>query len=253
MEAASLETTTRTAARSERGGRPRNEDSCAYAVSGDRGAWIVADGLGGMAGGDLASGFAAEYIKTRAAELADFGEASLLRLLAEANRALACEQRRRKMERGMRTTVVAAFAEGGVFSAVHLGDSRLYYFRGGEILHQSRDHSMSQAAVDLGEIAPQDIRFHEDRSRVLRVLGNDGDPRVDTPLFTEGIKPGDAFLLCSDGFWEPVFEHEMAACLKRAGDPQGWLDAMLCILRGRQTDSSDNYTAVCCMAGGGQA
>jgi serine/threonine protein phosphatase PrpC len=240
---------TLTAAFSDKGGRPHNEDSYQWFLSGKRGVWVVADGLGGMSGGELASGFITQYIKTFAPSLKDFGEETLLVLFNDANKALIEEQEKQKMRNGMRTTAVTAFIENGRIISVHFGDSRFYYFRRGELLFQSRDHSMSQVAVDLGEIDLKDIRFHEDRSRVLKVLGNGEVLQIRTPSYTETVAPGDAFILCTDGFWELIYEEEMTACLQRSATTEDWLANMLDILRSRLDAGSDNYTAVCCIMG----
>ncbi|MDR1532977.1 MAG: serine/threonine-protein phosphatase [Clostridiales bacterium] len=251
-----------TAAFSDKGGRPNNEDSfvCAADMRGLNfrrdAVWAVADGLGGMVGGELASSFVTEYIKRHALLLDNFSGEALLQLMNSANQALLTEQERRQARRGMRTTVAAAFMEKGVLTAIHFGDSRFYYFRENKLFYQSRDHSMSQVAVDLGEITPADIRFHEDRSRVLKVLGNDEVLQTKAPIFKETVRPGDAFMLCTDGFWELILEEEMTACLRRSlpvrtpvlEAPQIWLDGMLGVLRPRLKPCSDNYTAVCCMA-----
>jgi serine/threonine protein phosphatase PrpC len=236
-----------TSAYSDKGGRLNNEDSHGCRRDGRSGVWVVADGLGGMAGGELASGFIVEYIKSSAPGLKDFKHDSLLQMMRDANRALVGEQAKREMRRGMRTTVVAAFWDKPTLTSMHFGDSRFYYFRQNELIHQSRDHSMSQVAVDLGEIELKDIRFHEDRSSVLKVLGCDEALQTKTPAFAKKTVPGDAFMLCTDGFWELIYEEEMAASLRSSGSPQIWLDNMLGILRKRLTASSDNYTAVCCM------
>jgi len=247
--------TAATAARSDKGGRPHNEDSEYFGARYGRGAWAVADGLGGMAGGELASAFVTGYIRDNVFDLRDFKEKSLLELLNGANAALSEEQERRGMRHGMRTTLVTAFMEDGTVTSVHFGDSRFYYFRDGGVLHQSRDDSMSQVAVDLGEIRLKDIRFHEDRSTVLKVLGSGEALRTRTPAFTVKAEPGDAFMLCTDGFWELVYEEEMIDALDQAREKAAsrdgladiWLENMLGVLRGRLTEKSDNYTAVCCV------
>ena len=97
-------------------------------------------------------------------------------------------------------------------------------------------------AVLLGEITPDQIRFHEDRGRILRALGQEGDLRPETGEQT--LPPGrHAFLLCSDGFWEYVLEQEMEEDLRAAADPQGWLDAMRGRLSRRTPPDNDNNTA----------
>lgn len=94
----------------------------------------------------------------------------------------------------------------------------------------------------LGEITPDQIRFHEDRSRVLRALGQDGELKVD--IREERLSPGrHAFLLCSDGFWEYVLEQEMVDDLAAAASPEEWLDKMRARLIARAPEDNDNNTA----------
>lgn len=116
----------------------------------------------------------------------------------------------------MKTTMVFLAPEGGKAMWMHVGDSRLYHFQ-----HQ--------------------IRFHADRNQVLRALGAE-DAQATVSPETE-IAPGDAFLLCTDGFWEFVYEEEMEQILAEAKDPQAWLDGMLQLLKKRIHQNTDNYTA----------
>ena len=142
----------------------------------------------------------------------------------------------------MKTTLVFLYIEDGCARWMHIGDSRLYHFSGGHLQSQTMDHSVSQMAVLMGEITPQEIRFHEDRNRVLRALGGDNaKPDVSAPVILTG--GNDAFLLCTDGFWEYVYEEEMEKTLQNAKTPQEWLKSMETILRTRTPADSDNFTA----------
>ena len=99
-----------------------------------------------------------------------------------------------------------------------------------------------QIAVLLGQIAPEQIRFHEDRSRIYRALGQDEATQVDAG--EEALSPGKhQFLLCSDGFWEYILEGEMEGQLKASATPQEWLDRMCSLLRERVPDNNDNNSA----------
>ena len=112
----------------------------------------------------------------------------------------------------------------------------------GNLLWQTKDHSSSQIAVLLGQIVPEQIRFHEDRSRIYRALGQDEDTQVDAG--EEALSPGKhQFLLCSDGFWEYILEGEMEGQLKASATPQEWLDRMCSLLRERVPDNHDNNSA----------
>ena len=109
-------------------------------------------------------------------------------------------------------------------------------------MSQTRDHSASQIAVMLGSITEREIRFHEDRNRVYRALGQDGELKVDTHF--EPLAPGrHAFLLCTDGFWEYVYESEMAQTLREASGPADWLERMRALHAQRTPQDNDNNTA----------
>ena len=143
----------------------------------------------------------------------------------------------------MKTTAVALVLAEGAAGWAHAGDSRLYWFRDGKLAFQTRDHSASQIAVALGDITVDQIRFHEDRNRVLRALGQEGSLNVETGGEAP-LGPGrHAFLLCTDGFWEYVLEREMEADLAVASTPGQWLERMRARLEERVSGSNDNHTA----------
>ena len=219
------------------GGRPCNEDTVVIKTLGeDRLCAVLADGLGGHGGGKTASSAAAELITegwagsgapNRLYELVCAANGRVLSLQTPA-----CQ---------LKTTVVALAVEDGCFHWAYAGDSRLYHFADGHLVWQTRDHSASQIAVLLGQITPEQIRFHEDRSRIFRALGQQGtEPDVGQTPLTPGRH---AFLLCSDGFWEYVYENEMEQALAEAASPQDWLDRMRTLLEGRTPPDNDNNTA----------
>ena len=227
-----------TASYTDTGGRAANEDSTRQARLGeDRLCLVVADGLGGHGGGAQASAAAADTI-CRAWK----GEAdpeNLKRLIQMGHEAVTAIQTPRC---AMKSTVVALEIAGSRAVWAHVGDSRLYHFADGRLVFQTKDHSASQIAVYMGEITVEQIRFHEDRNRVLRALGQDDVPTVE--VGEEILRPGrHAFLLCSDGFWEYVLENEMAADLAAAADPLDWLVRMRSRLISRVPADNDNNTA----------
>ena len=220
------------------GGRARNEDTVRYAArGGDALCLVLADGLGGHGGGELASAAAAESICRGWDGTAD----------AEALKALVLEANRRVLaiqtpQCAMKTTVAVLTLAGERAVWAHAGDSRLYYFQDGKLAFQTRDHSAAQLGVLLGDITPDQIRFHEDRSRVLRALGQDDELAVETGERELGGGKH-AFLLCSDGFWEYVLEPEMEEDLAKAAGPEDWLGRMRWRLKNRVPEDNDNNTA----------
>lgn len=230
----------RIAAFTDIGGRSNNDDTVATRQK-DGSSWVfVGDGLGGYAGGQMASEAAAKAVMEQSHRGSLLIESRLLEAAESANKAVRAVQEAKKGN--MKTTLVFLTIEDGRAKWMHIGDSRLYHFRGGRLLTQTIDHSVSQMAVLMGEITPQQIRFHEDRNRVLRALGSDSvKPEISqTVMLTEGE---DAFLLCTDGFWEYVYEEEMEELLRRSENPEQWLAEMKKILLTRIPEDNDNFTA----------
>lgn len=226
-----------------RGGRDNNEDSLRYYYqSGPEGCWVVADGLGGHAAGEVASAIATEAIVERFCRNPLLSADNIRECFREALNRILSRQETEPRLKSMRTTAVALFTDGESLMWAHTGDSRLYYFRSGKLLFQTKDHSVSQACANAGEITQDQIRFHEDRGRLLKVLGTDENLKVElsAPLHPER---GDAFLLCTDGFWEYVLESEMETDLGNADSPRDWLNRMVQRLLCRAGEDNDNYSA----------
>ena len=234
----------RTATLSHTGGRAYNEDACGHRD----GCWVLADGLGGHGGGEVASRIAVDTVLSTLAPMrAPIGvpsAADLAEAIAAANRAVqAGQQTDPRLER-MRTTLVVLASDGREALWAHVGDSRLYHFRDGRVRFQTADHSVPQVMVKAGEIRPAEIRFHEDRNRLLRTLGNPDEARptlAETPM---PLQAGDVFLLCTDGFWEYVTEAEMEVTLAKTAAPDQWLQAMTVRLLGRAPPNHDNFSAI---------
>ncbi len=230
----------RTACLSNQGGRSRNDDTAAVFRNGGCVRVFVGDGLGGYAGGQQASQSAARALEEEARRGSLLTDERLTEAAAQANRAV--RQLQEESHGRMKTTLVFLTIEDSRARWMHIGDSRLYHFQNGALVRQTMDHSVSQMAVLMGEITSAEIRFHEDRNRVLRALGaENAKPDLSpTVMLTAGV---DAFLLCTDGFWEYVMEAEMEKALQSAKDPQQWLAIMEKMLRTRVTKENDNYTA----------
>lgn len=227
----------RTAYYTHIGGRPANEDAIRLMGQGGAVLAVLADGVGGSGGGEDASHIAVATVceswkgNCAAQQMADLAQ--------KAHRAVQAAQTRFC---AMKSTLVALSLLENKAAWVHAGDSRLYRFRNGRLEFQSRDHSTAQIAVMLGEITLDQIRFHSDRSKVIRALGQEGDLMVETG---EALLPSGhyAFLLCSDGFWEYVYEREMEEDLAASNSPEEWLHRMRDRMTGRTPEHNDNNTA----------
>lgn len=228
------------------GGRPVNEDSIGVTEYGDLACFVVADGLGGHGKGEVASRLAVQAFD---GVFSAPEEKPLTELLSDAflraQEDILREQRNVGAASQMKTTAVALAIQNGKAVWGHIGDSRLYVFTKHRVKVRTLDHSVPQMLVLSGEIREKKIRQHPDRNRLLRVLGVAGDPprfELSEPRPLDQIQ---AFLLCSDGFWELVTEREMGKLLRRFRTPEEWLDQMKAIVekRGRGTDM-DNYSAI---------
>ncbi len=231
---------------SQTGGRTRNEDACGYWTSDKASCWVLSDGAGGHGGGDVAAKLTVSTVLRLFSQAPTFSAATLAWLLDESNQAVLAEQQTHEELQDMRATVTILIADPGKAMALlgHMGDSRIYCFRGGGIHCQTRDHSVVQSMVDAGLVGIDALRNHPRRNVLLHALGSVEDfaPTVtDQPL---PILPGDAFLLCSDGLWEHVDEAAMLQARTTAGSAREWLDLMESELLRHASGSHDNYSAV---------
>lgn len=221
------------------GGKKKNDDTVRILQEHQHTYIFVGDGLGGYEGGKIASETAAEAILEFGKTESLLEEENLHKAAQIADEAV--KNRQSLLHGRMKTTMVLLVLEGERARWMHVGDSRLYHFREGRLKSQTMDHSVSQVAVLMGEISPQEIRFHEDRNRVLRALGSDNaKPDISSVM---DICEGDAFLLCTDGFWEYVYENEMEEVLQNSKNPQEWIEHMQKLLKNRVPKEHDNFSA----------
>lgn len=198
----------------------------------------MADGLGGHECGEVASKIAVTVIGTKFTDVSyDF---NMEETILAANEAIKAEQK--KKDKPMKTTVAGIAEYDGKVLVAHVGDSRVYLFKEGKIVHQTEDHSVSQLAVLRGKITPDEIRHHKDRSKLCMVLGED-DP-IEPEIVEIEANSFDAALVCSDGFWENVLECEMEQTLVKADTPEVWMEAMREILKSRIDTDNDNNSAI---------
>ena len=237
-----------TAQCSQPGARPYNEDRV-FCGRTDQGLLaLVVGGLGGYGGGADAAQAAVDSCWRDFQAAPGTGREALQQLAQRAN-----EEVRRLQRSGgqMKSTLVALAADQGMWAVVHVGDSRCYHFRDGQLLSRTIDHSVSQMEALAGRITDREIRFHADRNKVLRALGGGEEVRPEVRP-AEPLQPGDCFLLCSDGFWEYVWEEEMLADLVKSRTPEDWLRYMAGRIGKRLNPHSDNFSAValfCCGRG----
>ena len=181
---------------------------------------VVADGMGGHAGGDIASSIAIGRMVSLDGESHGGDDATdhLVRSLAAANGEIQEQVEHSPELQGMGTTVTALLRAGNKVALAHIGDSRAYLLRGDTFAQITHDHSFVQSLVDEGRITEEEADSHPQRSLVTRVLtGSDGD---EPDLMVREVRPGDRFLLCSDGLSGFVARDTIADVLS-AGQPVG--------------------------------
>lgn len=229
----------------QQGGRHYNEDYCGSVELEDHlNCWVVADGLGGHGGGNVAAKLAVEAIVNTFAENPLLAVEALKLQFTEAQAAVIEAQKRSLKLANMQTTAVVLITHNNLALWGHIGDTRLYYFHEGHLPKQTSDHSVPQMLAKAGEIDAAEIRFHEDRNRLLRSIGSEETFKPHLEQSPISLHSGDAFLLCTDGFWEYVFEAEMEEELKQASSAAEWLKAMEQRLLARAPEGNDNYSAI---------
>ncbi len=228
------------------GGRPSNQDRMGYCFSRDALLLLLADGMGGHLHGEIAASLslqtAGALFRERAVPTVADPPALLDELVFAAHQSLLGYRATHRLPDTPRTTIVACLIQQGMAWWAHCGDSRLYWLRRGRILARTVDHSHLERLVALGKVSPAERANHPDRNKLYNCLGSPTLPRVDKAPPVQ-LQSGDQLLLCSDGLWSGVREHEMAYRLS-AGPLDDAIPALV-----RQADvangkNGDNVTAL---------
>ena len=212
--------------------REGNEDS--YLVIAPL--YAVADGMGGHRGGEVASNLALETVQT----LFEQGSGTLAEQVEQANRAVFDRSQKDRRVSGMGTTLTAALIDGGRVHLAHVGDSRAYLFRAGELSLLTEDHTLVHKMVVEGEITEEEAETHPHRSILTRALGVDAAVQVDESDVE--VAGGDRILLCSDGLTGMVSDEQIREILGRNPDPQPAVDEL--VKEANRAGGIDNITAV---------
>ncbi len=206
-------------------GRVRSQNQDSYMLLPERGLWVVADGMGGAQGGEVASKLAIDTLRE---SYVDPGADELAAAVREANRRIH-EAARAPELRGMGTTTVAIALMADDIDVdpdgapqqhlviINVGDSRAYLFRDGGLTQITDDHSVVAELVRDGRLTAQEADAHPQRNIITRVLGV--YPQVEADIWPIDPVRGDRYLLCSDGLFNEVSADQMAAVLRRLEDP----------------------------------
>ena len=222
--------------------RSGNEDS--FLMVPDRGIFVVADGMGGHAAGEVASEMAVRFVARELGSLrglADDQVADRMRTaIRAANGAIFQRTLTEHDKRGMGTTVTALVLFETRFLIGQVGDSRAYLYRDGKLIQLTKDHSYVQEQVDAGYLTPEQARSHPYSNVITRCVGANSDVMPDIYLGT--VKLGDLFLLASDGLTGMLEDPELAEMLGGEAMPQDRVDTM--ITEANRHGGLDNITAI---------
>jgi protein phosphatase len=206
--------------------------------------FLVADGMGGHAGGDVASAIAAKEMAALDVPPTSSPEATtntLRTAILETNAKLRGTVKDRPELAGLGTTFTGFIPVGDRLALAHIGDSRLYLLRDNHLQQITKDHTFVQRLVDSGKITEEEAKTHPRRSVLMRVLGDvDSSPQVDTDVLD--TRPGDVWLLCSDGLCGYVEDHDIEKILRRRTSLQGAVDSL--IDKSLAHGAPDNVTVV---------
>ena len=229
--------------------RSHNEDS--IAADQEVGLAVLADGMGGYNAGEVASGIAVELIRAETKKVLagkkpeELNGRSAEQLITDhatrANAAIYQASQSQPQYSGMGTTLVVALWHDNHVSVGHVGDSRLYRLRDGVLEQVTRDHSLLQEQIDSGMITKEQARHSQNKNLVTRAVGI--DPEVETEVHTYPVRPGDIFLLCSDGLNDMVTDEDIQLTLAslQANLP---LAAQQLVQRANDNGGRDNVSVI---------
>ncbi|MDP5008092.1 MAG: protein phosphatase 2C domain-containing protein [Glaciimonas sp.] len=230
------------------GGRASNQDALAIARQGDLTCMVIADGIGSKHGGEVAANIVVQTVIARFQQELVFGAMALQSYIAAAATNLMQCQHAEPALKEMSATVAAILIDKKNRNMVfaHMGDTRIYGFRGKQLISMTKDHSLVQQFVDAGHCHIDQLRHHPKRSMLFAALGIESDIALEVTPVPINIAAGDALLMCTDGFWEWITEYDMMQTIASANSAQAWLNAMMQIVQNNGAaapHSRDNCTA----------
>lgn len=216
--------------------RQGNEDS--YLV--EEPIFAVADGMGGHIAGDIASATAVEVIMENVHNQKPTGTQELAEIVRRANAAIWEKSQNDSNLKGMGTTCTLLLLDGDELHIAHVGDSRAYLYRAGELSQLTEDHTLVSRMVREGRLQPEEAERHPQRSIITRALGVDSDVEVDE--LSMGIEQGDRYLICSDGLTSMIDTDSVRDVLQNTPDPNTAVEQL--VQRANEAGGEDNVTVV---------
>jgi serine/threonine protein phosphatase PrpC len=229
------------------GARAMNQDCIGYSERGNSVLLVLADGLGGHDGGELASELFVQAVihayQSIKQPLISQPSAFLALAILHAHRAINAMGKAHSPPIEPRTTCVVCLVQDGFAYWAHVGDSRLYLFRNNKVARRTSDHTQIEAMRQQGVLSEADMLTHPEKSRLLRCVGGPRQPQVTLGEETV-LMPGDVLLLCTDGLWEALTAEEIGVYIREKNLEDALVD-MLMAAETKMGDSSDNISATC--------
>jgi protein phosphatase len=224
--------------------RSGNEDSFAVDADLERGLFVVADGMGGHAAGEVASEMAVQILQRELTDLRDIEEAGagerVAGALKRANKAIHDRTIAEVDKQGMGTTASVLIVAGRRYLIGQVGDSRIYLLRDGALRQLTKDHSYVQEQVDAGFLTPEQARYHPYSNVITRCVG--ASPEVEPDVYTGEVQVGDLFLVASDGLTGMVDDRRLQQLLLARVAPERLVHLLISEANGR--GGLDNITAI---------
>jgi len=224
--------------------RSGNEDNFTVDASPARGIFIVADGMGGHAAGEVASEMAVQIVQRELANVRDLDGEDVVQLVANslklANRAIHERTLTEVDKQGMGTTASVLLLSGARYLIGQVGDSRVYLLRAGKFAQLTKDHSYVQEQVDAGFLTPEQARYHPYSNVITRCVG--ASPEVQPDVYSGDVRVGDLFLVASDGLTGMVDDRRLQILLMSRAEPERKVHALISEANGR--GGLDNITAI---------
>ena len=234
---------------SKLGARQMNQDRMGFSYSRDSLLMIVADGMGGHANGEIAAQITLQTIASqfqqRARPVIRDTAKFLTEVIVAAHKEIHRFRAVNQLPEAPRTTVVICLIQDGCAYWAHVGDSRLYLLRDGQVVLRTKDHTKVQRLVDEGYITQEQAYLHPERNKVLNCLGAPMEPRVELSK-VEALHKGDVLLLCSDGLWSAMTDKELAQAFMNAQVTESLPDILERAVQ-RLGRSADNATGIALM------
>lgn len=231
---------------SEKGCRLNNEDSIypsPEAVNTNQKLFLVCDGVGGAEKGEIASSLACEYFQTYFSTFLEGNPTP-----AFINKALQYTEARfdgyineHPEATGMATTLTMLYIGTNGITLAHIGDSRIYQFRGGEIIFKTKDHSLVNSLIDLGKITSEEAVNHPQKNVIIRAIQGTKQPTEADVVLIDDIQPNDYFFMCTDGVLENFTDESLALTFKRSFSSEVIKDTMMESCNGKTRDNFSFY------------